>query len=638
MKSLFLSISLLLCTGILYSQLNIGGKPYSFKEQNIQNKLRGDIPTKEMPSLDVSRFQKEDVKDERNGKPPRFEYPLNVDYNLDNSGTWIDLGEQGRLWQLSIASKGAKSINLAYDDFWLPPGATFYLYSADRKKMLGGFTERNNKGLREDFTKFSTGLIYSERIFLEYYEPKEVIGLGQISIAKVIHGYRKIQSNKTDEGLGLSDACQMNINCEEGAEWQLEKKGVARVLVGEDLNRWCSGALLNTSDNDLVPYFLTANHCLDGWAVAEALDAIDNPDASDWHFNWHYESPNCEDIIDDTLSVSTTGAVLVANRPNTDFALFRLIEDPRECDITYLGWTTNTTRSKNTTAIHHPRGDLKKISFDNDKVIAKNTNEWKVVFDEGGTEKGSSGSPLFDQNKRVIGQLWGGGLTCTGAADYYGRLDVSFKGTNQNRRLRDWVYPNCNRSNLVITENFSQEMPLQWSSDIITATNIVDNNVFVTYKAADAVVLKAGFEAQAGTEFTSKIGDCTNRNTGAGTVTVNSRNPTKNRVVTSATSKSNPISKRMDQKIAQSEITVQLYPNPTQGLTNLIFLLPKTEPVAISLFNGQGQLVQSSSKTYNKGRNEFVLNSNNRLPAGIYIVRVATTDTIISKSLVVSAH
>jgi len=600
--------------------------------------LRGDIPTKEMPSLDVSRFQKEDVKDERNGKPPRFEYPLNVDYNLDNSGTWIDLGEQGRLWQLSIASKGAKSINLAYDDFWLPPGATFYLYSADRKKMLGGFTERNNKGLREDFTKFSTGLIYSERIFLEYYEPKEVIGLGQISIAKVIHGYRKIQSNKTDEGLGLSDACQMNINCEEGAEWQLEKKGVARVLVGEDLNRWCSGALLNTSDNDLVPYFLTANHCLDGWAVAEALDAIDNPDASDWHFNWHYESPNCEDIIDDTLSVSTTGAVLVANRPNTDFALFRLIEDPRECDITYLGWTTNTTRSKNTTAIHHPRGDLKKISFDNDKVIAKNTNEWKVVFDEGGTEKGSSGSPLFDQNKRVIGQLWGGGLTCTGAADYYGRLDVSFKGTNQNRRLRDWVYPNCNRSNLVITENFSQEMPLQWSSDIITATNIVDNNVFVTYKAADAVVLKAGFEAQAGTEFTSKIGDCTNRNTGAGTVTVNSRNPTKNRVVTSATSKSNPISKRMDQKIAQSEITVQLYPNPTQGLTNLIFLLPKTEPVAISLFNGQGQLVQSSSKTYNKGRNEFVLNSNNRLPAGIYIVRVATTDTIISKSLVVSAH
>jgi len=600
--------------------------------------LRGDIPTKEMPSLDVSRFQKEDVKDERNGKPPRFEYPLNVDYNLDNSGTWIDLGEQGRLWQLSIASKGAKSINLAYDDFWLPPGATFYLYSADRKKMLGGFTERNNKGLREDFTKFSTGLIYSERIFLEYYEPKEVIGLGQISIAKVIHGYRKIQSNKTDEGLGLSDACQMNINCEEGAEWQLEKKGVARVLVGEDLNRWCSGALLNTSDNDLVPYFLTANHCLDGWAVAEALDAIDNPDASDWHFNWHYESPNCEDIIDDTLSVSTTGAVLVANRPNTDFALFRLIEDPRECDITYLGWTTNTTRSKNTTAIHHPRGDLKKISFDNDKVIAKNTNEWKVVFDEGGTEKGSSGSPLFDQNKRVIGQLWGGGLTCTGAADYYGRLDVSFKGTNQNRRLRDWVYPNCNRSNLVITENFSQEMPLQWSSDIITATNIVDNNVFVTYKAADAVVLKAGFEAQAGTEFTSKIGDCTNRNTGAGTVTVNSRNPTKNRVVTSATSKSNPINRSMEQKVAHSEITVQLYPNPTQGLTNLIFLLPKTEPVAISLFNGQGQLVQSSSKTYNKGRNEFVLNSNNRLPAGIYIVRVATTDTIISKSLVVSAH
>ena len=44
------------------------------------------------------------------------------------------------------------------------------------------------------------------------------------------------------------------------------------------------------------------------------------------------------------------------------------------------------------------------------------------------TEPGSSGS-LFDENHRIIGQLWGGGASCSNlnSPDYYGRVSNSGK-------------------------------------------------------------------------------------------------------------------------------------------------------------------------------------------------------------------
>ena len=56
---------------------------------------------------------------------------------------------------------------------------------------------------------------------------------------------------------------------------------------------------------------------------------------------------------------------------------------------------------------------------------------WIDAWEDGVTEGGSSGSPLFDQNHRIIGQLYGGAAACSGNVnngqfDYYGRMGVSF--------------------------------------------------------------------------------------------------------------------------------------------------------------------------------------------------------------------
>jgi hypothetical protein len=62
-------------------------------------------------------------------------------------------------------------------------------------------------------------------------------------------------------------------------------------------------------------------------------------------------------------------------------------------------------------------------------------------LNNGTTEYGSSGAPLLDQDKRVIGQLQGGFPGCptssTGITNYYGRFDVSWADDNNIRRTRD---------------------------------------------------------------------------------------------------------------------------------------------------------------------------------------------------------
>jgi subtilisin-like proprotein convertase family protein len=103
--------------------------------------------------------------------------------------------------------------------------------------------------------------------------------------------------------------------------------------------------------------------------------------------------------------------------------------------------------------IHHPNTDEKRISFEYDPttttsylgtaVPGNGTHVRVEDWDLGTTEPGSSGSPLFDQNHRVIGQLHGGYASCTSqTSDWYGRFSVSWTGGGSpSSRLSDWLDP-----------------------------------------------------------------------------------------------------------------------------------------------------------------------------------------------------
>jgi hypothetical protein len=431
---LILSVSavlLLFAATDAFAQLSVGGEPPSFNRLTKES-----IHTITMGYVDVELLLAEDEIDLENGLPPRFGYPFEVNYNMENSGTWETLPDGSRLWRLKIASPGAYSINLIYDHFWMPEGARMFLYNEDRSMVLGAFTAQNNK----PWDEFATGLVKGDICYIEYHEPVDVANQGIISVSRVVHGYKNLFDYKEADGiLGFGDSgdCNNNVNCPVGDDWQDEKRSVAMILTSGG-SRLCTGSLINNARSDLTPFFLTANHCL--------------PGASTWVFMFNYESPNCDDI-DGPTWMTVSGSTLRASNSYSDFALLELsVAPPDSYEVFFAGWSRIDTAASSAVAIHHPSGDIKKISFEYDPLASTSylggpgtgSSHWRVEdWDDGTTEPGSSGSPLYDPNHRVVGQLHGGYASCTSQTpDWYGKFSKSWDyGSSASSRLKDWLDP-----------------------------------------------------------------------------------------------------------------------------------------------------------------------------------------------------
>lgn len=437
---------------LIKAQISTDEKPYTW--ENSVPVLKSGIPIVSLPRLDMNTIMAEDKQDEANGYPPRFGYLHKASITIQNSGVWQQSSDGTRIWSLQISSPDALSLNLLYDKFWLPVGAKLFIYSNDKKNVIGAFTSENNKGTQGNPAGFATGLVYGKDITLEYVEPKGISG-GVISIANIVIGYRYIRlPDNTQEAFGGSGNCQVNINCSEGSNWQKEKNAVALILVNG--NRYCTGSLVNNTKKNNEAYFLTADHCLGGWANASKHDAINNSNLDHWSFYWNYESPSCSNTSSQPIIRSTSGATVISNNSVSDFALLKLKEDPAKLQgatLYYLGWDCTTNIPSSVVGIHHPAGDVKKIATRNGSPGSYNSSFWGFYWSATAngysvTEGGSSGSPLINNSRRVIGQLYGGSsVNCSNPSQdnaIYGRLSVSWTGNNnsdQRRRLKDWLDP-----------------------------------------------------------------------------------------------------------------------------------------------------------------------------------------------------
>lgn len=397
------------------------------------------VETHQMPGFDLSARLAADAENEANKIGPwRFGYEFPVNYGIQNAGNWTELANGDRIWRIRFRSEGALSMNFIFDQFQLAEGATVYIYASDRKEYLGAYTATNNN----EYEMLGSMLIQGEDVMVEYYEPAAVRGEGKFNIGTVIHGYRKV-SVYLDKLKALNDSgnCNHDVNCPLGNGWQNQINSVALMMSGG--SGFCTGALVNNTAQDGTPYFLTADHCLGG-----------SPATWVFRFNWDSPNPVCAQTQNSTDPGGpyndVNGAVLRANNGGSDFGLLELNSSPTGSNVYYAGWNRSNSPASGAMAIHHPRGDIKKISQENNALSAATwggASTWEVAdWDQGTTEPGSSGSPLFDPNQRIIGQLYGGSAACSGlsnngAPDYYGRLDVSWSGSSSSTRLSDWLDP-----------------------------------------------------------------------------------------------------------------------------------------------------------------------------------------------------
>ncbi|MBX2927647.1 MAG: DVUA0089 family protein, partial [Saprospiraceae bacterium] len=261
--------------------------------------------------------------------------------------------------------------------------------------------------------------------------------------------------NDLEKAFDDSGNCNVNTICSQGDNWRDQIKSVAMILVGGF--RACTGYLVNNTAQDCRPLFLTANHCL---GIND--DAINSPNLNTWTFMWRYESPNCTPDTDGPTNMTTNGATLLANSAtggsitDSDFAILLLAESPKTAgyDVYFAGFDATTTAPSSATGIHHPSGDVKKISMENAALTGTSygstsgtATHWRVAdWDSGTTEPGSSGSPIFsDATKRAMGFLSGGSAACgNDLPDWYGSLGYSWNNngaTDSRRRLRDHLDP-----------------------------------------------------------------------------------------------------------------------------------------------------------------------------------------------------
>ena len=440
--------------------------------------LRAPAGVLETPPIDREALLAEDEKTAGLPVPYRFGVPVEGAWGLENAGSWDSLPDGGRLWRLQIRCPEASSINLVFDQFRLPPGARLWVFDTAGSTVWGGFTAAHNR----PHGKFATGLLPGDSCMVEYYEPAAVAGEGRIRIERVIHGYRDV-FQKGLKGFGQSGSCNVNVNCPEGQDWTLEARSVAVILVNGG-GSLCSGSLINNVRRDGTPYFLTADHCLGG-------------DLDTWVALFNYQSSGCSNE-DGPRTDAVVGMMLRANRELSDFALLELSRvPPASFNVYYAGWSAESADPPSTTGIHHPRGDIKKICFDDDPVVSSSyrggagepKSHWKVVdWDVGTTEPGSSGSPLFDQNHRVIGQLTGGEAACgNDLSDYYGKVSMSWDaGLSRGARLRDWLDPD-NTGVLVLDGLDPSDTPpsvtITNPADAATVTGVVRIAVSVSDEA-----------------------------------------------------------------------------------------------------------------------------------------------------------
>jgi len=594
---------------VLHAQRSNGGDPLSLR-------IAGSINALFLPAPDVWVLMAEDNSREA-GVPERMGISIPADFNILNSGEWLTSENGTRVWHLKLTAEGAIGLGLYFSHYQLEPGARLYVYSADKSHIIGAFTDANNApgGL------FATEVVKGDCIIIEYSGPAGSRERPPFEISSVLYVYRPMLFPGDARNTQGAGSCQVNTACPEGNEYRDEIRSVVRILIRNGLaSYWCTGTIMNNSASDYTPYLLTADHC----ARSGNGNYSSPADVAQWIFYFLYESPECGGgtvLPNKTL----TGAVKVASSTLTgndgsDFYLLRLNDNiPPAYEPYYSGWDISGQLVSSGVSIHHPAGDVKKIStytkpLTNSQWGSSPGTHFRVgwsqtVSGHGTTEGGSSGSPLLNSRGKVIGTLTGGESSCSNLTgfDFYGKLAYSWtsNGSDDTMRLKPWLDP----LNTGLVELNGSYNALQ-----VVARFKADTSVITVGSSIGFTDLSIGNPNSWRWEFEG--GEPASSNTAnPGTVSYNRLG-----VYTVKLFVTNEYS--ADSLIREEYIHVvpEVFPNPSVSELFVYLGMESADPVTIHIYNSLGQIM--FQRTGWQVGNRFEHIDCSAWPAGLYVVEV----------------
>lgn len=364
---------------------------------------------------------------------------------------WQALGDGSRVAALDVTSPGALALRVGLLVDALPAGAMFRFYAPDRQQVFVASAEQVRDTIDRNLASgdasaeartFWSPVVEGETLSLEVQLPAGVAA-GELEIA--VPALSHIVASPRD-GFALAkaaSACELDAMCYQDT-WSAESNAVSRIIFTDaGASYVCTGTLLADSDpSTFIPYFLTAYHCVATQTVASTVQNT-----------WFLRSTACNSGVRGPAQTTFGGGTLLYATLATDTAFMRLASQP-PAGVAYAGWIAGgPSTGASVTALHHPAGDLQKISFGNlasywtctpakadqfscNGASASASTFYGIAWRSGMTEGGSSGSGVFADNGRyLIGQLYGGNGTCSApGTDFYGRFDVAY-----NAALYQWL-------------------------------------------------------------------------------------------------------------------------------------------------------------------------------------------------------
>ena len=393
----------------------------------------------QLPELDNDVLLKRYAPRSKNA-PNRFAEPRDIYVDAKKSGQLEETRSGKLVWRYGVSSPGAHTLNLGFTEFFLPPSAQLYIYNKNNSDLIGPFGYQDN----DDHLQLWTPILDGDAVILELHiNPVEYKDL-KLVLTKVNHDFKDVRKS-----LG-SGSCNLDVVCSASDGWGIvdNYRDIISSVGAYSYNGTdqCSGVLVNNARNDCRPYFLTAEHC-----------NLNNSNVQSMVVYWNYENSFCRQPFsfesgqpgNGSRAQFNTGASIKADLNRSDFALVEL-DDPINPDFNlfFAGWSWERALPDTTICVHHPGVEEKRISFEFDPISYDPTNgdttnilvnDWDI----GTTEGGSSGSPLFNTKKQVIGQLEGGFAACgNDDSDSYGWFRRSWFGEGDSTNsLQYWLDP-----------------------------------------------------------------------------------------------------------------------------------------------------------------------------------------------------
>ena len=400
------------------------------QEANNQRLPKEAIPKVSVPSLDYSALFDADRSREIAGQAPQFAVPNSKSITPATDGIWERVDMDTQRWTLRVSCDNALSMNLGFGRYNMPSSGSMTITDESGEYRIRPFTADDNKSHGQLWTPVVPGGEATIEIVVDSDQKAYVVK--GIELTSINSGYRWVHDAAER---GSSESCNIDVVCPEGNAWWDEIPSVGVYTLNGYLT--CTGVMMNNTAQNQTPLFLTANHC-------GVTNSTDSSIVVYWnHQNSYCRTPGSNDSGgngDGNFNQFTSGSSMRATRSYSDFTLTQLSSNPNAAwGITYAGWSRASSASLGA-GIHHPEAAEKRISFPD--TVQGSGEYWDVNWGEGRTAPGSSGSPLFDGNHRVVGQLCCGSSYCPNDLnDYYGRsLYQSWDG-NSSSSLSAWLDP-----------------------------------------------------------------------------------------------------------------------------------------------------------------------------------------------------